>query len=51
MSMLMGPQPNMYMNKSDEIRTKNHVNQKAKRRIKLIAALHTRGSESYLTSS
>ena len=49
--LLMGPQPNMYMNKNDEIETRNHVNQKTKRRIKLIAAFHIRGSEGYLISS
>ena len=50
-SVLMGPQPNMYMDKSDEIGARNHVNQKAKRRIKLIAVFHIRGSESYLISN
>ena len=47
--LLMGPQPNMYMNKNDEIKTRNHVNQKTKHKIKLIAAFHIRGSEGYLT--
>ena len=47
-NMLMNFQSNMYMNKNDEIKTKNHVNQKIKRRIKLIVVFHIRSSVSYL---
>ena len=49
--MLINFQLNMYMNKNDEIGAKNHVNQKIKRRIKLIAVFHIRDSENYLISN